>query len=67
MATSLVSADSMLAIDVGAVNTRALLFDVVEGRYRFLAMGTAPSTAGAPFRHISEGIHLAIQQLQSTN
>lgn len=65
MPTSLVTADSMLAIDVGTVNTRALLFDVVEGRYRFLALGTAPTTAGAPFRHISEGIHLAIEQLQS--
>jgi hypothetical protein len=65
MPTSLVSADSMLAIDVGAVNTRALLFDVVEGKYRFLALGTAPSTAGAPFRHISEGVHLAIEQLQA--
>lgn len=65
MPTSLVTADSMLAIDVGAVNTRALLFDVVEGRYRFLAQGTAPTTAGAPFRHISEGVHLAILQLQT--
>jgi hypothetical protein len=65
MATSIVTADSMLAIDVGAVNTRALLFDVVEGKYRFLALGTAPSTAGAPFRHISEGVHLAVEQLQT--
>jgi hypothetical protein len=65
MANSLVSADSMLAIDVGAVNTRALLFDMVEGRYRLLAVGTAPSTAQAPFRHISEGIHLAIEQVQT--
>src|SRR4030065_1625340 len=66
MATSLVDAESVLAIDVGAVNTRALLFDVVEGKYRFLAVGTAPSTAIAPFRHISEGVHLAILQLQTT-
>jgi hypothetical protein len=66
MPTSLiVTADSLLAIDVGAVNTRALLFDVVEGKYRFLALGTAPTTAGAPFRHISEGVHLAIEQLQN--
>jgi hypothetical protein len=64
MATSIVNADSLLAIDVGAVNTRALLFDVVEGKYRFLALGTAPSTAEAPYRHISEGVHLAILQLQ---
>jgi len=65
MATSIVNADSMLAIDVGAVNTRALLFDVVEGKYRFLARGTAPTTAAAPFRHISEGVHLAIEELQN--
>ncbi len=65
MANSLVTADSLLAIDVGAVNTRALLFDMVEGRYRFLALGTAPSTAEAPFRHISEGVHLAVEQLQA--
>lgn len=65
MPTSLVSADSLLAIDVGAVHTRALLFDVVEGKYRFLAQGSAPSTAEAPFRHISEGVHLAIVQLQT--
>src|SRR5512143_1027332 len=65
MPTSIVTADSMLAIDVGAVNTRALLFDVVEGKYRFLAQGSAPSTAAAPFRHISEGVHLAILQLQN--
>jgi MutL protein len=64
MATSIVTADSLLAIDVGAVNTRALLFDVVEGKYRFLALGSASSTAVAPFRHISEGVHLAILQLQ---
>src|SRR3972149_6788272 len=65
MATSIVNADSLLAIDVGAIPTRALLFDVVEGKYRFLAVGTAPSTAVAPFRHISEGVHLAILQLQT--
>ena len=65
MATSIVNADSLLAIDVGAIHTRALLFDVVEGKYRFLAVGTAPSTAVAPFRHISEGVHLAILQLQT--
>lgn len=65
MATSIVTADSILAIDVGAVNTRALLFDVVEGKFRFLAQGTAPSTTGAPYRHIGEGVHLAIEQVQT--
>jgi hypothetical protein len=65
MATSLVNADSLLAIDVGTVNTRAVLFDVVENRYRFLGAGIAPTTAYSPYRDISEGIRLALDQLQS--
>jgi hypothetical protein len=64
MATSLVKADSLLAIDVGTINTRAILFDVVENRYRFLGAGIAPTTAYSPYRDISEGIRLALDQLQ---
>lgn len=48
MPTSLVTGNSLLAIDVGAANTRAVLFDVIEGEYRFVASGLAPSTAEAP-------------------
>ena len=65
MPTSLINADSLLAIDVGAVSTRAMLFDVVDGRYRFLAAGTASSTAEAPFFDVGEGIRRAIDQLHS--
>jgi hypothetical protein len=65
MPTSLINADSLLAIDVGAVSTRAMLFDVVDGRYRFLAAGTASSTADAPFFDVGEGIRRAIDHLHS--
>jgi hypothetical protein len=34
MSRSSASADSVLSIDVGTINTRAALFDVVDGRYR---------------------------------
>jgi len=64
MPGSLVDADSLLAVDVGAITTRAALFDVVEGYYRFIASGHAPSTAGAPFKDITEGVHRAIEDLQ---
>ncbi len=64
MTTSLLDADSLLAIDVGEVNTRAVLFDVVDGRYRFLAIGSAPTTAAAPYQDVGEGIRLAIDRLQ---
>jgi glycerol kinase len=52
MPASLVQNESILAIDVGATSTRAVLFDVVEGQYRFVASGQAPSTAEAPFKDI---------------
>ena len=63
MTSSLVDGNSILAVDVGAANTRAVMFDVVEGEYRFVASGTAPSTAEAPFKDVSEGVRNAIVEL----
>ncbi|MCB0103123.1 MAG: glutamate mutase L [Anaerolineales bacterium] len=65
MPTSLVTGNSLLAIDVGASTTRAVLFDVIEGEYRFVASGVAPSTVEAPFKDVSEGARNAIQSLQN--
>ena len=62
--TSVVDAESLLAIDIGSVNTRALLFDAVDGQYHFLAAGSAPSTWTAPFFDVGEGVHNAISRLQ---
>ncbi|MDH5507283.1 MAG: glutamate mutase L [Anaerolineae bacterium] len=56
--------DSLLAMEIGSISTRALLFDTVEGRYRFLAAGIAPTTANAPLHDVSEGVRLAMDQLQ---
>src|SRR5512138_2612520 len=64
MPASLVQNESILAIDVGATVTRAALFDVVEGQYRFVASGQAPSTAEAPFKDIGVGVREAITNLQ---
>jgi hypothetical protein len=65
MPASLVQNESILAIDVGATTTRAVLFDVVEGQYRFVASGQAPSTAEAPFKDIGIGVREAITNLQN--
>lgn len=65
MPTSLVQNESILAIEVGAAVTRAVLFDVVEGQYRFVASGQAPSTAEAPFRDIGLGVREAVTNLQN--
>ena len=64
MTSSLIDGNSILAVDVGAANTRAVMFDVVEGEYRFVASGTSPSTAAAPFKDVSEGVRNAIANLQ---
>jgi MutL protein len=65
MPASLVQGDSLLAVNIGAAITRAVLFDVVEGEYRLLASASAPSTVEAPFQDVSEGVRSAIQDLQT--
>jgi hypothetical protein len=65
MPASLVQNESILAIEVGAAVTRAVLFDVVEGQYRFVASGQAPSTAEAPFKDIGLGVRAAITNFQN--
>ena len=64
MTSTVVTSNSLLAIDIGDITTRAALFDVVNGRYRFLAVGTARTTAAAPFRDVGEGVRRALDRLQ---
>ena len=65
MPVSLLQDNSLLAVNVGASSTRAVLFDVVEGQYRFIASGQARSTAEAPFKDIALGVNQAIIHLQT--
>ncbi|UYN92620.1 MAG: glutamate mutase L [Anaerolineales bacterium] len=58
------TSNSLVAIDLGSVNTRAQFFDAVEGRYRFIAAGEAPTTAGAPTFDTNHGVLQALSQLQ---
>ena len=64
MTTSLVDAESVLAVDLGAQSTRALLFDVVDGQYSFIASGSSATTLEAPYQDIGEGVSQALLQLQ---
>ena len=65
MPVSLLQDTSLLAVNVGASSTRAVLFDVVEGQYRFIASSQAPSTAEAPYKDITLGVNQAIANLQT--
>ena len=57
--------DTILAVDVGSVSTRASLFDVVDGHFRLVASGRAPSTVNAPLFDISEGVRMALDQVRA--
>ena len=61
--STILEADTLLAVDVGTVNTRVSLFDVVDGRYRMVATGRASSTAGAPVFDVREGMHVALDEV----
>lgn len=57
-------ASSILGLEIGSVNTRAVLFDVVEGSYHFIASGVVPSTHQEPFFDVGEAVYNAIFRLQ---
>lgn len=65
MTTSMIDAESLLSIDVGTITTRVALYDVVDGRYRYLGSGSAATTVYAPFFDIGEGIRAALDRLQT--
>jgi hypothetical protein len=56
--------NSLLAVDCGTVFTKASLFGLVEGQYRLMACGQAPTTVQQPDQDIAEGIIQAIQTIE---
>jgi hypothetical protein len=57
----------LLAVDVGTVNTRAVLLDAVDGTYRFVARGEAPTTATPPWHDVVEGVQRALHQVSEAS
>ncbi len=58
------SANSMLVVDCGTVFTKVSLLGLVEGQYRLMARGEAPTTLAAPYEDITRGILLAINEIE---
>lgn len=56
---------SILALDIGSVNTRALLFDVVDGAYRRVNQGAGRTTIGAPRDDALYGVLPILRDLES--
>ncbi|GHO88985.1 glutamate mutase L [Dictyobacter formicarum] len=59
-----VNPNSLLIADCGAVFTKVSLFGLVEGQYRLMARGEAPSTIKPPLEDLSEGIIQAINVIE---
>ena len=57
------SIESILAIDCGSVLTQVLLIDRVNGHYRLVARGEAPSTVESPWNDVMASVRQAIAQL----
>ncbi|HEC24129.1 MAG TPA: hypothetical protein ENI95_14550 [Chloroflexi bacterium] len=54
---------AVLAVDIGNVHTRAVLLDVVDGMYRFVARGETPTTASAPWEDVLVGLYRALESI----
>ncbi len=55
--------ESILAIDIGSVNTQAVLIARVEGPFRFVARAQQPTTIEEPWSDAAIGARHAIEQL----
>jgi len=55
---------SILVADCGTVFTKVSLLGLVEGQYRLMARGEAPTTIAAPHKDITKGIIQAINQIE---
>lgn len=56
--------NSLLVADCGAVCTKVSLFGLVEGQYRLMARGEAPTTITPPLEDITAGIIQAIRVVE---
>jgi MutL protein len=56
--------NSILVADCGTVFTKVSLFGLVEGQFRLMARGEAPTTATSPHGDITKGIIQAIEVIE---
>lgn len=58
------SVESILIVDCGSTVTRAVLIDLVDGRYRFVAKGEALSTLNGADGDLLTGVYQAFRQVE---
>jgi uncharacterized protein (TIGR01319 family) len=55
---------TILATDCGSTTTKAILIEQVEGEYRLIVRGEAPTTVEAPFEDVTRGVINAITEVE---
>jgi len=58
------TARAILVADCGTVVTKVSLLGLVEGQYRLMARGEAPTTVAAPHKDITKGIIQAVEEIE---
>ncbi len=54
----------ILATDVGSTTTKARFFGKVNGEWRFLASGEAPTTVEKPVEDVTKGVRNAVKEVE---
>jgi uncharacterized protein (TIGR01319 family) len=63
MTQDYMSLESVLALECGSTTTKAFLIDRVEGEFRLVARGEAPSTVEPPWSDVTASVRQAIGQV----
>lgn len=55
---------SILATDCGSTTTKAILIELVDGEYRLMVRGEAPTTVEAPYEDVTRGVLNAVREVE---
>ncbi len=55
---------SILATDCGSTTTKAILIEKINGVYRLIVRGEAPTTVEAPFDDVTKGVLNAVEEVE---
>ena len=55
---------TVLATDCGSTTTKAILIDQIDGQYRLIARGEAPTTVEAPAEDVTRGVVNAVGEIE---
>ncbi|MCD4690106.1 glutamate mutase L [bacterium] len=55
---------TIVATDCGSTTTKAILIKLVDGEYRLIVRGEAPTTVEAPFEDVTRGVLNAVREVE---